>query len=70
MLTGLIPLHCDGSLSFSMFTMADINKINSADFNTRLTFGVITIIVPQRKLCNLLKLDMPMQLVFFSSRII
>jgi hypothetical protein len=28
--------------------------------------GVVPTIVPERQLCNLLKLDMPMQLVFFS----
>ena len=36
MLTGLIPLHFDDCLPFSMFTIADINKINSADFNQTL----------------------------------
>ena len=36
MLTGLIPLHFDDCLPFSMFTIADISKINSADFNQTL----------------------------------
>ena len=44
MLTGLIPPHFDDPLPFSMFTIADINKINSADFNTKLTFGSVTLV--------------------------
>jgi hypothetical protein len=36
MLTGLIPLHFDDCLPFSMFAIADISKINSADFNKTL----------------------------------
>jgi len=36
MLTGLIPLLFDDCLPFSMFTIADISKINSADFNQTL----------------------------------
>jgi len=47
MLTGLIPLHFDDCLPFRMFTIADINKINSADFNTRLTFGSLTLVTPR-----------------------
>ena len=35
-LTRLIPRHFDDCLPFSMFTIADINKINSADFNQTL----------------------------------
>jgi hypothetical protein len=35
MLTGLIPLHFDDPLPFSMFTIADINKINSERIRRR-----------------------------------
>ena len=47
MLTGLIPIHFDDCLPFSMFTIADISKIKSADFNTRLTFGSLTLVTPR-----------------------
>jgi len=47
MLTGLIPLHFNDCLPFSVFSIADINKINSADFNTRLMFGSLTFVTPR-----------------------